>query len=69
MQRGAFSEEVQYIKEERNSLEQTGREIGEHHRRKAAELDAVQALARLGLLQSHPPSPEKKKKPIKYTLN
>ncbi|KAJ5438081.1 uncharacterized protein N7458_009079 [Penicillium daleae] len=66
-QRGASSEEVQFIKEERNSLNEAGRENGEYLRRKAAERDAVQALAKLGMLQARPPSPPlEKKKPIKF---
>lgn len=65
MDHGAFSDEVQYITEERNSLEQGNRNNGEYHQRKAAELDAVQALARPEILQSRPSSPGKKQ-PIKF---
>jgi hypothetical protein len=54
MQPEAVSENDAYMKAKDDSSELEHRENGEYFRRKLAELDAVQSLAKLRMLQGHP---------------
>ncbi|CEO59698.1 Putative Kinetoplast-associated protein kap [Penicillium brasilianum] len=77
MQREAILENAPHIKEAKDYLGGESGENGEYLRRKLAELEAVQVLAKLGMLQAHPSSQlpgilhattvsNEKKKPIKF---
>lgn len=78
LQLEAVLENTSYIKEQTDFSKLETRGDGEYFRRRLAEFDAVQALAKLRMLQEHPSSPplgslptaspnlNERKKPIKF---